>query len=101
MSKIPTILKQYESDLLTEWLSQQKSILALKEQGRTDGDLREQSHTFLNLVQQAAQGGNVGNTEAAEWKPVRDFLQQLSSERARRGYSPTETATFIFSLKQP
>jgi rsbT co-antagonist protein RsbR len=99
MSKIPEILKQHESDLLQEWMSRQKSVVG--SQGRTDGELREQSQTLLSLLQQAAQSGNITNTEAAEWKPVRDFLRQLSSERARRGYSPTETATFVLSLKQP
>ena len=30
-----------------------------------------------------------------------DFLGGLSRSRARQGFSPTETATFIFSFKQP
>jgi rsbT co-antagonist protein RsbR len=32
---------------------------------------------------------------------VRQAIEELSLERARKGYSPTETATFVFSLKQP
>jgi rsbT co-antagonist protein RsbR len=32
---------------------------------------------------------------------VRDFLTAVSRSRALQGFSPTETATFILSLKQP
>jgi rsbT co-antagonist protein RsbR len=32
---------------------------------------------------------------------VRDFLTTLSARRAKGGASPSETATFVFSLKEP
>jgi len=32
---------------------------------------------------------------------VRDLLRELSTERARHGFTPSETATFVFSLKEP
>jgi rsbT co-antagonist protein RsbR len=36
-----------------------------------------------------------------EWARVKEFLSGLSARRAKGGYSPSETASFIFSLKQP
>jgi rsbT co-antagonist protein RsbR len=36
----------------------------------------------------------------SEWGPVRRVLDQLSQTRAEQGFSPSETATFIFSLKE-
>jgi rsbT co-antagonist protein RsbR len=38
---------------------------------------------------------------APQWGDVREFLAELSRSRARQGFSPSETATFVFSLKQP
>ena len=32
---------------------------------------------------------------------MRDILAGISRSRARQGFTPTETATFVFSLKQP
>jgi rsbT co-antagonist protein RsbR len=32
---------------------------------------------------------------------VRDWLRTLSRDRAERGFSPSETAIFVFSLKEP
>ena len=37
----------------------------------------------------------------ADWGEARAFLEDLSRTRARQGFSPSETATFVFSLKQP
>jgi rsbT co-antagonist protein RsbR len=38
---------------------------------------------------------------SAVYTPVRDFLGDVSRSRALQGFSPRETAIFIFSLKQP
>src|SRR4029077_5412874 len=35
------------------------------------------------------------------YAPVRDLLSELSRSRALQGFSPSETATLVFSLKQP
>ncbi len=37
----------------------------------------------------------------AAYEPARAMLEDLSRSRALQGFSPSETATFIFSLKQP
>ena len=50
-------------------------------------------------VTQAAQTGS--DVSEAIWKPVKDFLGQITRSRVLLGFTPSETATFIFSLKQP
>jgi len=35
------------------------------------------------------------------WNVARELLQEISASRARQGFSPTEVATFVLSLKQP
>jgi rsbT co-antagonist protein RsbR len=39
--------------------------------------------------------------DAAGWLRAREVLTDLSTARAAQGFTPTETATFVFSLKQP
>jgi rsbT co-antagonist protein RsbR len=39
--------------------------------------------------------------QSSAFDPVRAFLDDLSRARAVAGYSPSETATFVFSLKAP
>jgi rsbT co-antagonist protein RsbR len=101
MSKLSAIISKHESDLLSEWLTQQKTVLGPRGQMKSEAEIRNQGQRFLKLLQQASEAGNAYNADAAEWKPVREWLAEISRERARQGYSPAETATFVFSLKRP
>jgi rsbT co-antagonist protein RsbR len=48
----------------------------------------------------AADGG-IEDLQTSEWRPVRELLDRISQSRAEQGFTPSETATFVFSLKQP
>jgi len=97
---LPEILRGEEADLLGEWLQQQKSAAGLA--GRiSDEELRERSRAFLRGFADAVQQGNITDIDAPEWSTVRDVLADVSRNGARLGLSPAQTATFVFSLKQP
>jgi rsbT co-antagonist protein RsbR len=100
-SRIPEIIKQHEADLLADWLKEQASSVGPLSSRMNEAHLREQCGTFLRLLQKATQSGNITNTAAAEWEDVRDLLGDISRSRAQQGFSPAETATFVFSFKQP
>jgi rsbT co-antagonist protein RsbR len=101
-TKIPEIVQKYESELLPEWIQYQLDATTLRRDLMNDEELREQSRTFLELFRKALQSGN-GNADVsgANWSGVKELLGRLSHSRARQGFSPSETATFVFSLKQP
>ena len=63
--------------------------------------MRQQSKEFLNLLARATQEADGSDLNAAPWAEMLDFLGSVSRTRAERGFTPSETATFIFSLKQP
>ncbi len=60
-----------------------------------------QSREFVRLLRSALQRNNTGDISGSDWEGVRDFLVDLSARRAKDGYTPRETASFVFSLKQP
>jgi rsbT co-antagonist protein RsbR len=66
-----------------------------------EGELREQSRELLALLQAATASGDIAQIDGAAWTSVRDFLARVSRSRAQQGFSPSETATFVLSLKQP
>jgi rsbT co-antagonist protein RsbR len=101
MTQTLSILKTHESDILKEWIARQQSAAGRKGPVPPDDQLREQSRLFLQRFREGMQSGSTDILESREWKSVRDFLQDLSAERVQQGYSPSETATFIFSLKEP
>jgi len=100
-TRIPAILKTHEKDLLADWIKGQLSASTLRSDLLKEADLREQSRAFLNLLQETSQKTSIEEFSGAGWSGIRDMLGELSRSRAQAGFSPAETATFVFSLKQP
>ena len=96
---IPRILKAHESDILDEWLREQQAGLRSGSRIK-ESELRSQSGEFLNLLQLATQGG-VTDVMGPAFGRVRDLLSDVSRSRGFQGFSPGETAMFVFSLKRP
>jgi rsbT co-antagonist protein RsbR len=91
------ILLEQESAILSDWLARQGAGGTRQ----TEQQREQRSHQFLALMTQAVQRAPSADIQGPAWSAVRDFLADLSRERARLGFSPTETATFVFSLKEP
>lgn len=85
--------------ILKEWVRFQLTSTTLRRDLIKENELREQSREFLNLFTQAVQSGC--DIVDMAWKPVKDFLEQIVRSRVLQGFNPSETAMFIFSLKQP
>ncbi|WP_426990853.1 STAS domain-containing protein [Cupriavidus sp. 30B13] len=66
-----------------------------------ESELRDQSQRFLHGLREALRAGATADLDGPEWERVRSVLADISRRRAREGYSPADTATFVFSLKQP
>lgn len=99
-SKIPEILTTHEANLLAEW-NQELAATNTRRGLIKEAELQEECREFLNLLQVAVQKGNLTNIQAAEWRDVREMLTSVSRSRSQKGFSPSETAAFIFSFKQP
>jgi rsbT co-antagonist protein RsbR len=99
-SVLPRILKQYEAELLEEWTREQMATFSRTSKIK-EAELRNQSTEFLTLLQQAVQTGNPTDVMSPAFGRVRDMLGDLSRSRSIQGFSPSETALFVFSLKRP
>jgi rsbT co-antagonist protein RsbR len=97
-ARIAAIVSGNEERLLTEWLKHQQAGGRTREDER---ELRDRSRRFLDLLRAAVQNGDVDSIDGPHWADLRDMLGDLSRSRAREGFSPSETASFVFSLKQP
>jgi len=99
-SKIPEIVTNYKTELLTGWLQQQMGN-GTRQGLLKETELREECTEFLELFKNAVHQGNLTNTRAPEWKGVREILASISRTRSQKGFTPSETASFVFSFKQP
>lgn len=100
-NRIADILTRHEQPVLEDWLRAQSAALSARKDLMSEADLRRQSAELLALITPACSTGNLADITAPEWKPVCDFLAGVSRSRATQGFTPTDTATFVFSLKQP
>jgi rsbT co-antagonist protein RsbR len=95
------ILANHEADLLAEWVKVQSAGAPRRTGAIKDSELRDQSKEFLGLLRAAVKDGDSGDTQGPGWRGVRDMLANLSRSRGLQGFSPSETASFVFSLKKP
>src|SRR5436305_3983478 len=93
-SRLPDLLKKHEAGLLEEWLQEQKT--SLRHQNLNEADLRGPCMRFLQLLQQATRDGSLGDLNGSPWQGVRDMLTELSRTRCEQGFSPSQTAMFLF-----
>jgi rsbT co-antagonist protein RsbR len=99
-SVIAELLDRHEKDLLAAWMDRQLQSVTTRRDLIDEATLREQSRQFLRLLREAVATGS-DDLQAASWEPMRELLGAVSESRARLGFTPPETAMFVFSLKEP
>jgi rsbT co-antagonist protein RsbR len=95
------ILDESEEDILRAWMEAQLGASTLRRDLIDEGELRRQSREFLRSFRRGVTSGGDNDIGAPAWDEARSMLQQISTARAQQGFSPSETATFVFSLKEP
>ncbi|HET6436580.1 MAG TPA: STAS domain-containing protein [Anaeromyxobacter sp.] len=94
------VLERHEGELLVEWMADHSASMGRG--GRIpEEELRQQGREFLRLLVQAARGSGANDMEGPEWQEMREFLAEVSRSRGLQGFTPSETATFVFSFKRP
>jgi rsbT co-antagonist protein RsbR len=94
------LVKRRSADLKSAWLKSISESAAAGGSGRISAaELNTQVTEFMELFVSALQTGT--DVESAPYKNLREQLSSIARSRALQGFSSTDTATFIFSLKKP
>jgi rsbT co-antagonist protein RsbR len=98
-SRLSEIVRRHEAAILEDWVRQQT---ARGVTGRfREGEAREQSRALLAALREGLESSGSTDLDGPAWGSAREFLTEFSRNRARQGFTPSETATFVFSLKLP
>src|SRR3954447_4534528 len=101
LSVIETMLRERRGELLEAWVAAQLALPGVRTDLLSKDELRVESDRFLTELSAAVAAGTAdAELSGPEWAAVKRVLSDLSRTRATRGFTPTETATFVFSLKQ-
>ena len=95
------ILRRDQQSILSEWSRLQLDSISTRRELMSEAELGQQSRDFLSAFTIAAGTDERFDANGPVWVPVREFLARISESRARQGFSPRETANFVFSLKEP
>lgn len=100
-SKIGQVLEEDHQQILDDWMREQQKVPALRPELIDERELRQESGELLVRLRRVISGELPGDLGSEEWEPVREMLEDFSNSSALKGLSPTEVATFVFSLKKP
>lgn len=98
--QLAAILTSNQQSLLEGWMSGLFGRLTRRDRGAED-ELRRQATQFLPLLASTLQASDTADIEAPQWGDARQLLAEISESRARQGFSPIDTASFVFALKEP
>jgi rsbT co-antagonist protein RsbR len=100
-STLIEVLRSHGKELLQEWQREQLNPALLRSDLISPDELKQQMENFYEHLLEALEKDREGELSRETWKPVRSFLADLSRSRAKQGFTPTETALFVLSLKRP
>jgi len=98
-ANLADLLRGHQDAILEQW-TRAMSGSTRRSDLIKESELRAQCARFLKVVATAAESG-VSDLQSPAWGDVREMLGEISRSRAQQGFTPSETAMFVFSLKRP
>lgn len=96
---ISKLLQKKKKQILEQWMNNQLADESLREDLMSNEDLRIQSEELLNALVTSVNNRNIDDFQSSDFDSPVEILSGISISRARQGYSPRETAIYVFSLK--
>ena len=98
-SNASRILSTKQNEVLELWMKQQLKDVGLREDLMSSNDLKKESEELLNALLGVIKKDNFDDTNSKEYDKISEVLAGISLSRVKNGFSPRETAYFVFSLK--
>jgi rsbT co-antagonist protein RsbR len=96
---LAALLARNEREILQEW-TKEMTAATRRNDLMKESEIQGQCSEFLRLMKDGLAAGS-SDFQSSSWDRVREMLGSISASRAQQGFSPSETATFVFSVKRP
>jgi rsbT co-antagonist protein RsbR len=93
------LIKEKKKDILLSWKDTVRAHAGRTFELMTSAQFDEEASVFLNEFAEAISSEEYENVSILEFERLRQLLREISVRRVKQGFTPSETATFIFSLK--
>ena len=94
------LLKEKKTDLFEAWLDAQYTSELMHHKPFNKDELHRQSEQFLEAFLNALGSDALERPDSPEYRHIEQVLQEISRTHALQGVTPTETANYIFSLRE-
>jgi len=93
-----SIISRHKDQILSDWLREMTAVVRRGDLIKSS-EVESQCSRFLDLLTKATETSST--FEGATYDAMRDMLGEISRSRALQGFTPSETATFVLSIKRP
>ena len=100
MANFLEVIQENQKGILDDWLNGIKSGTR-RHDLIDDRELAAQAGEVLAAIGTVPPETSLDNLNLGAWQSLKDLLASLSASRAVQGFTPSETALFILSLKSP
>ena len=98
MSAFQQVAKSNEASILAGWIAEMATATRRSDL-MNDAEMKQQATEFLRLFTDASQSSS--DVQSDVFASTREFLKGIAKSRMEQGFTPSETAMFVLSLKQP
>lgn len=99
-TQLASLIEAHEQQILQDWTATLRQGGALESGRLKETELTSQAKAFFAQLQAAIRDGGL-DVRSSAYDNVKAHLTEISKSRAMKGFSPSETALFVFSLKRP
>ena len=99
--QLPVIIRRSQPHILANWVKLQLNAEGMRGDLIKEDEVRLQSAEFLSQFQQGVVSGEISNLKSKAWEQALEMLANVARLRERMGFSPSDTAMFVLSLKEP
>jgi rsbT co-antagonist protein RsbR len=97
--RVVELLSTRRDEILNIWIKERLESEDFREELISKKELRQQSQQIVEMLAGALQEAGDADFSHAAFDELRAFLNEISRQRAVKGYTPSENATYILSLR--
>jgi rsbT co-antagonist protein RsbR len=93
------LLSARRDEILNIWIKERLESEDFRDELISKHELRQQSQQIVEMLARALRESDGAEFDDASFDELRAFLNEISRQRAVKGYTPSENATYILSLR--
>ena len=97
--RIVRLLTTRRDEILNLWIKERLEADEFRDELIPKKDLRQQSRQVLEMLAQAIADSGGADFDDAAFDELRNYLNELAHNRAVKGYTPMENATYVLALR--